>query len=181
MNIFDEYRQIRNKVDSTCTQLHHKHAPHTQCRKGCSDCCMNFDLTAVEFHSIANRLKSKRVEWNTNAAPESCIFLINNECSIYEDRPLICRSHGLPIVQLNDETDELELSFCPLNFTQVDDDYFSLEESYDQDAFNSELARSNFAFGQALKMDVDTMQTLIPMNHLKEFISTSDLNTEATS
>lgn len=176
MNIFDEYRQLRNRVDAVCGQLHQTHALHTQCRKGCSDCCMNFDLTAVEFHSISQTLKGKKTDWNPNAAPESCIFLIDNACSIYDDRPLICRSHGLPIIQQNDETDELELSFCPLNFTQVEDDYFTLEESYDQDAFNSQLARSNFAFGQAVKMDVGTMQTLIPMNHLKDLISNNEAN-----
>jgi uncharacterized protein len=170
MNEFNEYRQIRNEVDAVCSQLHRTHEPHTQCRKGCSACCMNFGLTPVEFHAIAKALNGKQVECNPQAEPEDCIFLIDHICSIYDERPLICRSHGLPIVQLNDDTDELELSFCPLNFTQVDDEYFTMDNSYDQDRFNSKLARNNFAFGQNQKLDVETMQTLIPMNLLKDFI-----------
>jgi Fe-S-cluster containining protein len=71
------------------------------CRRGCSHCChIPVLITQTEAHVMADELKI------TVAKPEkfvragnkaydgvACPFLADNECSIYESRPLACRIH----------------------------------------------------------------------------------------
>jgi Fe-S-cluster containining protein len=52
----------------------------------------------------------------------ACALLLDGRCSVYEQRPLICRSHGLPIgVRESDEPGSpLRLDHCPLNFSKLE-------------------------------------------------------------
>lgn len=48
---------------------------------------------------------------------EICPLLENGICVIYESRPVICRTHGLPILVLQNGRHEAD--FCPLNFQNI--------------------------------------------------------------
>jgi Fe-S-cluster containining protein len=43
-------------------------------------------------------------------------MLLDGACSVYEARPLICRSHGLPLVLERSKGRQM-VDVCPLNFT----------------------------------------------------------------
>lgn len=78
-----------------------------------------------------------------------CPFLLDDRCSVYETRPLICRTQGLPLLlQLDDG--EAEVDFCPLNFAAPDatDD---LQETHlvPLDELNLRLALVNLQFCRA--------------------------------
>jgi hypothetical protein len=73
----------------------------------------------------------------------SCPLLVDDRCSIYESRPLICRTQGLPLL-MEAEDGGLEVDFCPLNFTgpgAVDD--LDEEHLVPLDALNLRLALLN--------------------------------------
>jgi len=75
--------------------------------------------------------------------PVTCPLLVDDHCSIYESRPLICRTQGLPLL-MEAEDGEREVDFCPLNFTgagAIDD----LDEDHlvPLDALNLRLALLN--------------------------------------
>ncbi|MCF8359850.1 MAG: YkgJ family cysteine cluster protein [Prolixibacteraceae bacterium] len=164
--VLKEYRQLRNEIDARCTQLHREHKNHTQCRKGCSGCCMDFRLLPVEFHYILNQIINKRVEVNLVHEKGECVFLVNDTCSIYEHRPVICRSHGLPILFTDEKFNNLSLTFCPLNFKDVPDDYFSLENSYDQDTYNQKLFSINQSFIKTFQDEQYAEKQMIEMSRL---------------
>jgi hypothetical protein len=48
-------------------------------------------------------------------AGERCPLLDNDRCSLYTARPIICRTHGLPL--LIEEAAGMRVDRCPLNFT----------------------------------------------------------------
>ena len=102
---------------------------------------MDYSIFPVEFHSILNRLKKDK---NTKKSgrnsdyENSCIFLKNHACTIYENRPVICRTHGLPLLFMN-ENYEWELSNCELNFKKFDFDDFDTQNTFPMDKFNSKL------------------------------------------
>ena len=75
---------------------------HVACRRACSACCrMNVTITSLEAETIAAAIgrPAARVT-ETIAHPQDkfvgspCPFLVADECSIYEDRPLSCRKHA---------------------------------------------------------------------------------------
>ncbi len=161
-----EYKKLRNEIDNRCNQLHQEHKNHTQCHKGCSSCCMDFKLLPVEYHYILNQIKNKKVEIIPDHEKDKCVFLVNDLCSIYEHRPVICRSHGLPILFTDEEFNNLSLTFCPLNFQDVNDDYFTLENSYNQDRFNSKLFSINQSFIKTFQDEQYAETQMIEMSWL---------------
>jgi Fe-S-cluster containining protein len=50
-----------------------------------------------------------------NASGEHCPLLSHNHCLLYSSRPIICRTHGLPIIYT--ENHQLKSDCCPLNMT----------------------------------------------------------------
>lgn len=54
------------------------------CKEGCSDCCGPVPFSDKEWEKVKNRPRR-----GDNSL--KCQFLIDNKCSIYEDRPYICR------------------------------------------------------------------------------------------
>jgi Fe-S-cluster containining protein len=67
------------------------------CKKGCSYCCYcipKVSLTEIKFiidkYGFPDVELIKEMEKNGK-----CIYLINDECSIYDARPILCRGYGV--------------------------------------------------------------------------------------
>ena len=58
------------------------------------------------------------INHETQDEPVACPLLVNDRCSIYESRPLICRTQGLPLL-IEAEDGGQEVDFCSLNFTEA--------------------------------------------------------------
>jgi len=168
----EKYRALRRKVDSVSSSLSHTHSAHLECKKGCDLCCMDYSILPVEFYSILEELKNrgfkeKNLQLNKKNN-EDCIFLKDHACTIYESRPLICRTHGLPLLYTNNDG-EWELSTCELNFTTFNFDNFSEMNTYPQDKFNSKLFLLNREFIAEFKDDKHFGESdLIPLKKLAE-------------
>ena len=143
--VIDEYVDLRKKVLEATSILHEKHQKHTQCSKGCAECCIKFSVFPIELAYLLHHLKTDSILKAENNG-QKCIFLKNNICSMYEYRPFICISHGLPILHVNEHSDDNELSFCPLNFSDVTDDYFDYSNILEFDRYNSQLFQLNHKF-----------------------------------
>ncbi|MCL1821678.1 MAG: YkgJ family cysteine cluster protein [Prolixibacteraceae bacterium] len=163
--IFDDYRALIEKTDGFTDSLSQIHRRHMRCKAGCSHCCMGYRIFPLEFHFISEALKNHEIVINPETEEGKCCFLVEGLCSIYDVRPFICRTHGLPLLYVNGD-DEWELSVCELNFTGFDED-FHFDNTFPQDRFNSELFMLNKAF-VALPKFAHYMETdLLPINLLK--------------
>ncbi|HUM88474.1 MAG TPA: YkgJ family cysteine cluster protein [Prolixibacteraceae bacterium] len=158
--MFTDFEKLRKKIDLKCKSLHAINEKYMVCKKGCDECCMNFNLLPIEFNATLDAIKLLDIKINSNSAPNACPFLVDHECQIYEHRPIICRSHGLPILTMDEEGENWELSFCPLNFTNTDEDYFEAEKCYEQDVFNSELYMINQDHSSLTGIDPHEMSDL---------------------
>ena len=67
---------------------------------------------------------------------------------IYSARPMICRTHGLPIafVNMDAEEPEMSVSFCPKNFVGAEDVQFGDESTLNIDELNLRLYEANIVF-----------------------------------
>ena len=152
------YREFIEHVDRLTAKLQARYSKHLVCRAGCSGCCHHhlsvFAVEAEEARAaievlpvpIRARVEERArevIKREAQGAPVACPLLIDNRCSIYESRPLICRTQGLPLL-IEAEDGEQEVDFCPLNFTEpgaIDD----LDEDHlaPLDALNLRLALLN--------------------------------------
>jgi len=105
-------------------------------------------VTAVEAYNIALEQGQLPAEIRelVRKPKESCTFLINGVCSVYDSRPAICRTFGLPALHRNDKQ-EGEISWCELNFTQTDENFeFQADGIIDIDMLNIKLSGVNGLF-----------------------------------
>ncbi len=108
-------------------KVYQKYSSQMKCSKGCSKCCMtDISIFEVEAQRIRDWFKILSVDqqknlienWTTPNPVGACHFLINDRCSIYEARPVICRTQGAPLFIKSENL----LDYCPLNFESEDPD-----------------------------------------------------------
>ncbi|MCX6115988.1 MAG: YkgJ family cysteine cluster protein [Proteobacteria bacterium] len=130
---FVNYSQLIGKIDDKFAQIFERYRNSFQCQAGCYGCCKSgltvssVEAKFIEFWLKRNPSKVKGVKEalaNKYFGKEYCGFL-NEEgsCSIYEARPIVCRSHGAPtlVPSSSNETEnsaEFAQDVCPLNFSE---------------------------------------------------------------
>lgn len=115
----DDLRLIYAQVDREVARLVTLHSERLRCSEGCFHCCQD-EMTVFEVE--ADRIRQNHAALLQHGTPGPhgmCAFL--NEagaCRIYEHRPYVCRTQGLPL-QWEEEVDAEETllyrSICPLN------------------------------------------------------------------
>ena len=162
---FREYNAFISSLNSEVDEQFSLHRPYIRCSKGCSACCIDFNLLPVEFFYIRQALEKEGFDIEklrvANIDEGKCIFLKDNCCTIYSLRPYICRTHGLPLISMGDE--EWELSACELNFTEADPEYFTLENCFMQDKANNRLFLINKEFLTSNEISEYSHFDMIPM------------------
>ena len=77
------------------------YGPHSACQRGCAHCC-HIPVTISQAEAVfIGRQIGKRPVAPEHLTPEPlvdgytspCPFLVNNDCSIYAHRPMVCRYH----------------------------------------------------------------------------------------
>ena len=141
------YHSLVQKVDALCQVVSQRLGNAITCHAGCSSCCLAISVFPVEAaamieaagklpHDQLQMLKSHLAEWNEG---EVCPLLSDGRCLIYEARPIICRTHGLPILLL--ENNERRVDVCPLNCKGLD--HLPGEAILDLERLNTMLAAVN--------------------------------------
>ncbi len=149
--IAEEYTGLVSELDRAIAALHQRLQNFICCAPGCSSCCRRFTVLPLEAALIAG---SARVPLQLPSRGEQCSKLIDNHCSIYPQRPLICRTQGLPIGYIDEDRELIEVSACPLNVPE--DHLFDHQDLLLLDSFNSRLATLNSAYCQVIGIAAET-------------------------
>jgi uncharacterized protein len=116
------YRDLLAKIDFICRGVETEYNEYLACHAGCDGCCRHITLFPVEAAALgaaldklpraeAARIKSRGLGSNPDSP---CPLLEGGLCLLYDARPIICRTHGLPL--LTQQEGNLSVDFCPLNF-----------------------------------------------------------------
>jgi len=168
---FRKYKTLVKEIDRHTTSLENVHQKHMKCKNGCDLCCIDFRIFPIEYHFILNEIKNENHDLGKPSKNDVCAFLKNHSCTIYNQRPIMCRTHGLPLIYANDNG-EAELSACHLNFTEFDFNDFTLENTFPQDKYNSKLFLLNRNFIAEYKEIKYGEFDLIPLKELANQIRT---------
>jgi hypothetical protein len=112
-------RDLHLEIDREAKRIAESLRDRLHCGRGCASCCVDdLSVTAVE----AERIRVAHPELlftGSPGPPGGCAFLApDGSCRIYEDRPLVCRTQGLPL-RVFHEDDDGEVTerrdICPLN------------------------------------------------------------------
>ena len=146
----DNYKQLISRVDALCGEIAAVLGEQITCTAGCSTCCSSitvFPVEAAYMRQILENLPGQQAEEirrhvSEHAAGERCPLLLHHRCLLYEARPLICRTHGLPIVYTADGRRNSDC--CPLNLTDMES--VSGSHVVDIDKLNTLLVAVNSIF-----------------------------------
>ena len=123
------YSDFLKELDRRLKKYYSSHKEHVHCKKGCSLCCENGDypMSQIEFEylmkgyiELDNETKAT-VQNNVKNMVKGgiCPFLINKQCSVYSNRPIICRVHGIAYICMDNT---VKVPYCAnegLNYSSV--------------------------------------------------------------
>ena len=148
-----EYLRLRDEITERASVLFERYAPHVQCRRGCSSCCDEITVLPIELEPLRTWLLEHGIPRSPQPGdPDSgrgetrrprCAFLgRGGECTVYDGRPVICRTYGLPLAyrlyeydmhgrEVNPDDPEYADLWCDLNFSEVRGDEDNARSYFD--------------------------------------------------
>ncbi|MEZ4599535.1 MAG: YkgJ family cysteine cluster protein [Syntrophotaleaceae bacterium] len=140
----ESYRQLVARVDRFAHEVSERYPSQLACRRGCDACCTHIGVSAVEALALslavsslpADEAAALRERAARMEAGDACPLLAEGICLLYQARPIICRTQGLPLL-FSEEGGRL-IDYCPLNFKGVET--ISGAAVLDLEALNQTLA-----------------------------------------
>lgn len=121
------FKSKRQKIIRIVHEVARAVAPRAACKEECDQCCHMSTLIyehEAELMAAASGRKMTRLNYRDRSDVlkagkqfygKACSFLHKRKCSIYEDRPLVCRVHH----SLNDDASQCNTSVALENKTGV--------------------------------------------------------------
>lgn len=150
MTCIHDYHQLLAALDTEIARIGEMHAAALSCGPGCASCCQAFSVLPIEAACLREAIDAlplaslERIGSNLAEGDDRCPLLIDELCSVYAARPVICRTQGLPLAYVDEERQAIEVSACKLNFP--DDNAFAPESLLFMDGFNGRLSELNRAW-----------------------------------
>jgi len=125
MSGLENYLALVNRIDELCDRTAQSFQSQISCRAGCDACCRHLSIFAVEaaalrqaLHELPNEDAALVRQAAQLSLPEDpCPLLHDGLCLLYAARPIICRTHGLPLLVNRDGAGCVD--FCPENFRDL--------------------------------------------------------------
>jgi Fe-S-cluster containining protein len=158
--MLDRYRELTAKVDAFFARVEARHGADLSCAVGCTMCChTRLTVTGIEAavlrQAIAAMSDQARAALVDNARqpvdpdePRCAALAADGRCLVYEARPLVCRSHGVPI-RTGRRSSLPVITACEKNFTAHGPDAADADCILDQETLSTVLLALDTAHAQA--------------------------------
>jgi Fe-S-cluster containining protein len=160
--IFYNYQKLLLKVNEFSALIIPRYREHISCFYGCNDCCrQNLNLLPIEFFFLqkgffflpepVREIVHNRIAQGLGDYASPCLLLDNGACLLYERRPIICRTHGLPL--FISDGDQERRDCCPKNFTSYFLELLPQDDFLHLGRLNTILVTINRAFAVQVGID----------------------------
>jgi len=151
-----DYLTLRQRLDREISNFLKPGTVKLKCAPGCDSCCVPFSLCEIEAAVVLDALNRGLAEETFARATleeglvneKTCALLDEGRCLIYPQRPIICRTQGLPLAYIDHERESIEFSICPKNDEAGRE--WRMEELFLMDPFNASLQELNRQFAPSL-------------------------------
>lgn len=116
-----EHRAALAKIDATVAQVSARAGDAVTCKRGCDACCVD-GLSVLPVEAALIEVHGGRPPPQQREG--MCAFLDDDgACTVYDARPVLCRTHGLALKSARDESKRGlrvlsdDVSACSLNYT----------------------------------------------------------------
>jgi Fe-S-cluster containining protein len=184
------FSTLQQNASELFEQIQKRHGSKMQCQSGCSKCCYaDFSVFVGEAliinHWFRGLSELDRIAllatWLKPVQAGACAFLRADQCSIYEARPMICRTQGAPLRFSIEKKKEVTqtLDCCPLNFEagqqipKTPTDWFDLDRLTSLQAIAENYTLKNFEIMPELKALIDK-DGRIPLKSLQAYLAQSE-------
>jgi uncharacterized protein len=155
-NILFSLGNLHKAIDQMVDRLSIMHNSRLRCKKGCHDCCID-DLSVFEVEALNIRhFNGALIKTGIPHAKGSCAFLDNKgECRIYNQRPYVCRTQGLPlqwIEELENGSTVAMRDICPVNEPGTPVENLPEDVCWKIGPFEERLARLQLGLDKGEKM-----------------------------
>ncbi len=142
-DVLKALEQFYKALDHQIHSIEKNNKGRINCKKGCFSCCKdNLEVFGIEAEYIRKN-QSALLKNNSPASIGACAFLDEEGgCRIYDARPFVCRTHGVPISYLVEENNEWldERDICPLNEAGEPLEELSKEKIFQNNPWEEKLA-----------------------------------------
>jgi Fe-S-cluster containining protein len=167
------FKEFRRRLDGILAEAWLKYQDKMQCKAGCFSCCKNnFHISPVESQGVLEAVQLLSAEVKSKirknlSQPERllCPLLVEDRCSIYESRPILCRIFGFPV------SDGSTMATCELNFMENRESLHTLQ-CFDSVILGQTLQTISRLFLQELGHPLKEEEA-IPMIRIDELLSQS--------
>lgn len=183
------FRILQENATELFDRILRKHSSRMDCQKGCSRCCeTRFSVFAGEAELIREFVGGLPPEernrlfevWGQNIHKnnKNCSFLSGGRCTIYEARPIICRTQGAPLCLENERARTKTVTACELNFTDAaglprdPSDWFQLNRLTELQSIAEREFRKNGGPSAAIA-SIEDSEGRIELTALAEFLRSS--------
>ena len=143
--LFAGYRVLLERLDAFSARIQVHYGDQMRCRRGCAGCCQHLSLSSVEgafirqaLHALPQREQEELLHHAAHSGKDVCPLLREDICLLYAARPVICRTHGLPLLYQTE--DGPQVSCCPHNLAA-----FSSKSLPGTDVLNMEVVNATLA------------------------------------
>lgn len=167
------FRQFRDRLDQTIQQAWEQYQSQMQCKAGCFSCCRNdFRISLVEALTVRNAVSAlvpdvqDAIRENLSGLNEQslCPLLVAGQCSIYEERPLLCRVFGFPV------SDGETIATCELNFQESQEVLFSAQ-CFDSRVLAQSLHSLSRLYLQEIGQPLPSEEEIPPMGTIPQVVT----------
>jgi uncharacterized protein len=140
------YKNLTTEIDRRIGDLiRQRYSAFLQCRPGCSDCCIAFSVLPLEAAILQEALLGEKKPATRQSLDNRCLFLQENGlCTLYDQRPILCRTQGMALAYLDEDSQTIEVSACPYNFSEAY--LFKEDDLLYMDDINDRLAALNLQY-----------------------------------
>lgn len=178
------FRSLQANASGLFSRILARYGSEMKCASGCSSCCnAEFSvypgeaaLILEDFLSLDPAARKALIGAWKDSGGGHCAFLVDQRCTTYASRPVICRTQGAPLCTSDELARTKKITACPLNFNEgrsipsKPEHWFELNRLTELQSVAEQFFEKTIGIPETLQPLLDGDKR-IPLRHLRDLLA----------